>query len=65
MTKQNSIQEENKLLRAALERIAAIEDEMFGADWAEIEEARTIATDALAGKPLPALVEKFRCSDHP
>ena len=36
-------------LHAALKRIAAIEDKMFGGDWDEIEEARNIAVDALAG----------------
>jgi hypothetical protein len=35
-------------LRIALQRIAAIEDKLYGADWAEIEEARDIANDALA-----------------
>lgn len=34
-------------LRTALERIAAIEDRMIGGDWDEIEEARTIAREAL------------------
>lgn len=36
-------------LHTALKRIAAIEDNMFGGDWDEIEEARNIAVDALAG----------------
>ncbi|MGV2897705.1 hypothetical protein ACNPPY_18215 [Achromobacter sp. AGC78] len=35
-------------LRIALQRIAAIEDKVYGADWAEIDEARDIANDALA-----------------
>jgi hypothetical protein len=34
-------------LREALERIAAIELQMYGADWAEIEEAHQIARAAL------------------
>lgn len=59
MTKKLSIKEENSLLRSALERISAIEDEMQGADWAEIEEARRIADEALAGRPLPPPVGKW------
>jgi hypothetical protein len=35
-------------LRAALTKIAAIEDRYLGSDWEEIEEARGIAADALA-----------------
>lgn len=34
-------------LRAALEKITKIEDELFGGDWEEIEEARGIANEAL------------------
>lgn len=37
----------------ALQRIASIEDKMFGGDWDEIEEAREIARDALAAIGLP------------
>jgi hypothetical protein len=33
--------------RAALVRIVAIEDKMYGPDWEEIEEAREIAREAL------------------
>lgn len=32
----------------ALKQIAAIQDQMFGSDWEEIEEARTIARAALS-----------------
>ena len=39
---------ENERLRAALESILKIEDDRYSADWAEIEEARLIARDALA-----------------
>jgi hypothetical protein len=35
-------------LVAALEKIAAIEDKLFGGDWDEIEEAREFANQALA-----------------
>lgn len=34
-------------LQAALRRIVAIEDKMYGPDWEEIEEAREIARGAL------------------
>jgi hypothetical protein len=37
-------------LRDALQKIAAIEDEMFGGDWDEIERARAIARAALEGQ---------------
>lgn len=37
-------------LRDALQRIANIENDMYGGDWDEIEEARQIAEDALGGK---------------
>jgi hypothetical protein len=37
----------------ALEKIAAIENKEFGPDWEEIEEARKIATDALAAVKSP------------
>ena len=33
--------------RAALEKIVAIEDQMWGPDWEEIEQARGIAIEAL------------------
>ncbi|WP_313463569.1 hypothetical protein [Achromobacter sp.] len=46
-------------LRIALQRIAAIEDKVYGADWAEIDEARDIANDALAAD-LDAAMEKER-----
>lgn len=36
--------------RNALERIASIEDLIFGGDWKEIEEARNIAIEALGGE---------------
>jgi hypothetical protein len=35
-------------LREALEKIVAIEDDLYGSDWQEIEEARNIAADALS-----------------
>ena len=35
----------------ALERIASIKNQIFGHDWAEIEEAREIARAALKGTP--------------
>ena len=41
--------------RAALERIAAIEDKMVGGDWEEIEEARKIANEALSAPTGAAL----------
>lgn len=34
-------------LRAALVRIAEIENKQYGPDWEEIDEARTIASEAL------------------
>ena len=37
-------------LRAALKNIAAIEDQMEGPDWEEIEQARQIAAEALMSK---------------
>lgn len=37
-------------LRAALEKITKIEDELFGGDWEEIEEARKIANEALGNE---------------
>jgi hypothetical protein len=40
--------EEIDRLRAALKKIAAIEDDCYGGDWQEIEEARNIASDALS-----------------
>ena len=51
---------ELSLLREALTKIAAIEDQMYGADWEEIEEAREIANAALAA-PSPA---QQASSDH-
>jgi hypothetical protein len=39
---------EHGQMKAALEAIAAIEDEEYGSDWAEIEKAREIANKALA-----------------
>lgn len=35
----------------ALERIASIKNQIFGHDWAEIEDAREIASAALKGTP--------------
>ena len=35
----------------ALERVASIKNQIFGHDWAEIEEAREIARAALKGTP--------------
>jgi hypothetical protein len=40
-------------LEGALAKISAIEDRMFGLDWDEIEEARTIARAALKEKSEP------------
>jgi hypothetical protein len=37
-------------LEQALEQIAAIEDQMVGSDWEEIEQARTISRTALAAR---------------
>lgn len=34
-------------LLAALKKISAIEDQMYGADWDEIEQARSIANSAI------------------
>jgi hypothetical protein len=34
-------------LREALKKIVAIKNDLFGSDWAEIEEARNIASEAL------------------
>lgn len=45
-------------LRIALQRIAAIEDKVYGADWAEIDEARDIANDALAADLDAAMVKE-------
>lgn len=44
-----------KELEEALQKISAIEDQMYGADWEEIEEARGIA-DAALSKSLPNTV---------
>ena len=41
-------QENCAVLVEALKQIAAIQDQMFGSDWEEIEEARTIARAALS-----------------
>jgi hypothetical protein len=38
----------NAELLEALKKIAAIEDQMYGPDWEEIEEARDIASAAIA-----------------
>jgi hypothetical protein len=35
-------------LREALKKIVAIKDDLYGSDWQEIEEARSIAADALS-----------------
>lgn len=43
----NASRAQVKALRAALERIAAIEDELYSGDWDEIEQARDIANAAL------------------
>jgi len=43
--------------RTALRRIAAIQDQMQGGDWEEIELARNIANAALEGRALPDLPE--------
>lgn len=40
--------EQIKVLRDALERIARIENKLTGCDWDEIEEARKVAHEALA-----------------
>ena len=37
--------------REALQKIAAIENKMYGPDWDEIQEARVIAINALAAAP--------------
>ena len=42
-------------LRTMLTRIAAIEDKLVGPDWEEIEEARAVASEALAATPANAL----------
>ena len=39
--------ESKQILLMALYRISKIEDELYGGDWDEIEEARQIAKDAL------------------
>ena len=41
---------EASILRSALEKIAAIQNEAFGPDWKEIEKARVIANEALGRK---------------
>ena len=46
-----------KELEGALKQISEIEDQMYGADWEEIEEAREIANAALA-KALPNAAAK-------
>jgi hypothetical protein len=35
-------------LRGALKKIVAIKDDLYGSDWQEIEEARSVAADALS-----------------
>lgn len=45
-----------KELEGALRKISAIEDQMYGADWEEIEEARGIA-DAALSKARPNTAE--------
>jgi hypothetical protein len=44
------LQSELAAARKALEEIAAIEDQEFGGDWDEIEQARQIAIAALSSK---------------
>ena len=44
----DQLAERNAELVEALRKIAAIEDEMYGGDWEEIEKARGIADAALA-----------------
>jgi len=47
------IADERDELRDALEKIANIEDKMYGGDWDEIEFAREIARSILAKHPKP------------
>jgi hypothetical protein len=42
------LETENARLRAALKKIVAIKDDLYSSDWREIEEARSIADDALS-----------------
>lgn len=42
------LERENNQLRAALQRIADIQNKDYGGDWDEIEEAREIALSALS-----------------
>lgn len=42
-----TIETQESVLLAALQKIAAIENREFGSDWEEIEEARQIANDAI------------------
>ena len=46
------LEAEVERLRAALRAILAIEDDCYSGDWAEIEEARLIARDALSNQSL-------------
>jgi hypothetical protein len=48
----DKLSKENERLRAALRKILAVEDDCYSADWAEIEDARLIARDALSNQPL-------------
>jgi chromosome segregation ATPase len=41
---------ENERLRAALQKITEIENRQYGPDWEEIDEARGIASEAIATK---------------
>ncbi len=45
-----NLHSEIKRLRGALEEIFAIEDQQYGGDWDEIEQARQIARAALQAK---------------
>jgi hypothetical protein len=44
----DELEAENAQLREALKKIVAIKDDLYGSDWQEIEEARSIAADALS-----------------
>ncbi|CAB5514617.1 hypothetical protein ACOTHJ_13035 [Achromobacter xylosoxidans] len=55
---------EAEVLRAALNKIAAIPNRAVGADWEEIEEARAIADAALYGDGNPAEALKYCPTCH-
>lgn len=55
---------EAELLRAALNKIAAIPNRAVGSDWEEIEEARAIADAALYGGGIPAEALKYCPTCH-